>query len=84
LQILSFKQSQKKKSQGLIKVRWTCWPNITADNSVPENIRQSLHRHTCIVDSSWVSLAESSHRVFLLLLTLDIIVREWSVHIFRN
>jgi hypothetical protein len=25
-----------------------CWPNTTADNSVPEDIGQSLHTHTSI------------------------------------
>jgi hypothetical protein len=36
------------------KTGWTCWPNTTADNSVPEGIRQSLYRYSCSVGSSWV------------------------------
>jgi hypothetical protein len=28
-----------------IKIRQTCWPNTTADDYVPENIRQSLQMY---------------------------------------
>jgi hypothetical protein len=28
-----------------IKIRWTCRPNTTADNSVPKDIGQNLHWH---------------------------------------
>jgi hypothetical protein len=38
-----------------IEIRWTCWPGI-ADNSVLEDIGQSLHRHACSVGSSRVLL----------------------------
>jgi hypothetical protein len=40
----------------MIKIRWTCWLNTTADNSVPVDIGQSLHRYTCSVGSCWVLL----------------------------
>jgi hypothetical protein len=39
-----------------IKIGWTCWPNTTADNSVPEDIGQSLHRHTCSVGTNGILL----------------------------
>jgi hypothetical protein len=47
--------SQEEKIKR-IKIRWTCWPNITADNSVTKDIGQSLLRYTCSVGSSWVFL----------------------------
>jgi hypothetical protein len=41
----------------MIKIRWTWWPNISTDNSVPEDIGQSLHRHKRVVravaESCW-------------------------------
>jgi hypothetical protein len=51
----SFKQPQKKKI-ARIKIGWLCWPNTTADNSVPEDLRQSLHRHCAVwavAESCW-------------------------------
>jgi hypothetical protein len=38
--------NHRKKSHGLKS--GMCWPNITADNSAPENIGQSLHTHMCM------------------------------------
>jgi hypothetical protein len=64
-----------------ITIGWMCWPNTTADNYVPEGIRQSLHRHMCSV-RSWTVLKPATH--FFLLLPLERIAWESPVHIFRH
>jgi hypothetical protein len=72
------KKPLKKKSR--IKVGWTCWPNTTTDNSVPEDNGQSLQRHTCSVGSSWVLFKSA----IVLLLALERIARKLPVHVFCN
>jgi hypothetical protein len=45
-------QTTPEEKITIIKFRRTCWANTTADNSVPEDVRQSLHTHTYSVGSS--------------------------------
>jgi hypothetical protein len=47
-----------------INIGWICWPNTTTDNSVSEDIGQSLHRYTCRVGSSWVLLKPAIESFF--------------------
>jgi hypothetical protein len=50
---------RRKRSQG---VRWTCWPNTTVDNSIPEENRT---KPACSVGSSWVLLKPAIESFFL-------------------
>jgi hypothetical protein len=64
------------------KMGWKFWPNTAADNTVPQNINQSLH--TVRVEGQELCLAETSQTIFIHLLTLEIIALEWSVRTFPN
>jgi hypothetical protein len=58
LKTLPFKET-KKKITTRIKVRWTCWPNTTGDNSAPNYMEHRYVHAVWAVGESWPNLSWS-------------------------